>query len=211
MAVKGKIYCSDCREEVEPVSVSMGPDGIERLRCPNCGAFLDGGDDEFREALQEGEEFVFSDESISVPVFSTIYLVGYPEGVGSLVEGQILEKNFARDVHVLANGEELIVRLIQNLNSLSGDDIGLVIMEVPMPYLNGINAAIAMRAIERTYPAHKLIPILFLTHKGVDDTFKKVIKFLSPAKYAHLGPSDDSSKLAPRMNKIISLLAQEKW
>ncbi|GEM_PF-514855 len=206
-----KIHCPACHEEVEPIAVSMGTEGIERLRCPNCGAFLDKGKDEFSEALQEGEEFVFSDESISIPVFPSIYLVGYSERVGALIEEQILERNFARDVHSLSNGEDLIVRLIQNLNSLNHDDIGLVILEVTMPYLNGINAAIAMRAIERTYPAHNLIPILFLTHKGVDETFKKVIKFLSPAKYASLGSSEDFSKLAPRVNKIISLLAQEKW
>jgi hypothetical protein len=80
-----------------------------------------------------------------------------------------------------------------------------------MPFLNGINAAIGLRAVERTYPEHDLIPILFLTNKPCDDTFKKVIRFLAPAKYATLGPVDDKGKLIKHLHRIISLVAQEKW
>ncbi len=204
-------YCQECRREVDAITVSMGTEGIERLRCPECGAFLDEGRDDFAEALREGEDTVFSDESISVPVFPSVCLVGYPDEVGRIIEEQIIQKNLARDVQVLPNGEELIVRLIQSLNEVNGEDIGLVVMEVPMPYINGINTAVAMRAIERTYANHNLIPLLFFTHKPCDDTFKKVIRFLNPAKYAHLGPSDERSQVVPVINKVISLLAQEKW
>ena len=206
-----KAYCKNCNREVDAVSVSMGTEGIERIRCPDCGAFLDKDRDDFAEALREDEQYVFSDESISIPVFTSVLMVGYAEQVGNIIEEQVVQRNLAREVNILANGEDLIVRMIQSMNSLDGENIDLVITEVPMPYINGINTAIAMRAIERTYPDHELIPILFLTHKGCDDTFKKVIKFLNPAKYASLGPAGDAQKIAPRVNRIVSLLAQEKW
>jgi CheY-like chemotaxis protein len=207
----GKVFCKSCQVEVEPISVSMGTEGVERLRCPECGSFLDAEPDEFKAALQESEEFVFTDESISVPIFPSIFLVGYPEQTALMLEDQIIQRNLAREVVVLPNGEDLIIRLIQSLSSLDGEEIGLIITEVPMPYINGINTAIAVRAIEKTYPGHSLIPILFITRKPCDDTFKKAIRFLSPARYASLGSSDDSGQMAPRLNKIVALLCQEKW
>ena len=105
----------------------------------------------------------------------------------------------------------MILKLIPDLNDTDGNHINLLILDVPMPYLNGINAAIGIRAIEKIYPKHSLIPILFLTRKPIDDTFKKVIKYLSPAKYASLGPSDIPKELVPRLSRIIALLSQEAW
>jgi len=207
-------FCPKCGRKVEVIAVSLGTEGIERLRCSNCGAFLDeGGDrDSFREAVISGDESLeFSDESIVIPTYHTILLVGYRPEVSNLIAEGIGKKNLAREVISCENGEEMIIKLIPDLESSDGNKINLAIMDVPMPYLNGINAGIGLRAIEKAYPNHQLIPILFLTRKPMDETFKKVIKYLAPAKYAGLGPSDNPKELAPRLNRIIALLAQESW
>ena len=199
---------------MEPVSVSMGTEGIERLRCPNCGAFLDIPDDDasFREALLSGEEQIpFSDESIIIPTYDIVVVAGYKPELMNIIVEEMSKKNLAREITPCANGEELIIKLIKDLNSSDGGHINLIVLDVPMPYLNGINAAIGIRAIEKTYPEHPPVPILFMTKKPVDDTFKKVIKYVAPAKYAGLGASDNPKELAGRISRIITLLTQENW
>jgi len=157
------------------------------------------------------DEVSFVDESISIPSLDEVLVVGYAPGVRQLLVDKMFEKHLAREVTPLNNGEEMIVKVIQKMTGGNGGEVNLVVTDVPMPFLNGINAAIGLRAVERTYPDHDLIPVLFLTNKPCDDTFKKVIKYLAPAKYATLGPVDDQPGLNKHISRVISLLAQEKW
>jgi len=192
----------------------MGVDGVERLRCSNCGAFLDAeaADAGFREALMSDEDQTpFSDESIVIPTYDTVVVAGYRPDLMNVIVNEVSRKNLARTVVPCENGEDVILKLIPDLNGTDGNHINLLILDVPMPYLNGINAAIGIRAIEKTFADHSPIPILFLTRKPIDDTFKKVIKYLNPAKYAGLGPSDSAKDLVPRLARIIALLSQEGW
>lgn len=208
-----RAWCAACQADVEVIAVSMGTEGIERPRCANCGAYLD-------EEQGVGEEFSFAEEkegpafavdSIAIPTFQTVMVVGYQEAVRNLIVEQMTQKNLAREIIPCVNGEDMIIHVINSMQNAMNSQVNLIVLDVPMPFLNGINAAIGLRAIERTYPLHRLIPLLFLTRKPCDDTFKKVIKFLSPAKYAGLGPSDHPQELAPRLARIISLVSQEKW
>ena len=191
----------------------MGTEGIERPRCANCGAFFDeerGAGEEFSLPKEE-ESPAFSGEGIAIPSFQAVMVVGYLDAVRNLIVEQMTQKNLAREVLPCVNGEEMIIKAIDSMQKTENNDIGLIVLDVPMPFLNGINAAIGLRAVERTYPLHKPIPLLFLTRKPCDDTFKKVIKFLSPAKYVGLGPSDQPAELSLRLGRIIGLISQETW
>jgi CheY-like chemotaxis protein len=208
-----RAWCSTCQADVEVVSISIGTEGIERPRCANCGSYMD-------EEKEAGQEFppaeaqetpAFSADRVAVPIFKTVMIVGYRDDVRSLILEQMTLKNLARDILPCENGEEMIIQTINALQRDEDGEVSLVMLGVSMPFLNGINAAIGLRAVERTYPGHRLVPLLFLTRKPCDETFKKVIKFLSPAKYASLGPSDNPAELGPRLGRIISLIAQEKW
>jgi len=208
-------FCQKCGRKVEVISVSVGMEGMERIRCSNCGAFINDTDTEegFKDALLSGgaEDQSFADESIVIPTYDTVLVAGYRPEVMNIIVNHMTQKNIARQVEPCENGEELITKLVIDLNSSDGNRINLAILDVPMPYLNGINAGIGVRAIEKTFERHQKVPILFLTHKPIDETFKKVIKYLAPAKYAGLGPSDNPRELAPRIARIISLLSQESW
>ena len=208
-----RAWCAVCQADVEIVAVSMGTEGIERPRCANCGTYLD-------EEREVGQEFslaeeqeapAFSADSVAIPTFKTVLIVGYRDDVRSLILEQMTLKNLAREILPCVNGEEMIINAIAALQRGEDGEVSLIVLDVPMPFLNGINAAIGLRAVERTYPGHRLVPLLFLTRKPCDETFKKVIKFLSPAKYAGLGPSDNSVELGPRLGRIINLVSQEKW
>jgi len=208
-----RTWCPTCQADVEIVAVTMGTEGIERPRCANCGSFLD-------EEKEVGQEFslaeeqeapAFSADSVAIPTFKTVLVVGYRDDVRGLILEQMTLKNLAREILPCVNGEEMIIQTINALQRGEDGEVSLVVLDVPMPFLNGINAAIGLRAVERTYPGHRLVPLLFLTRKPCDETFKKVIKFLSPAKYAGLGSSDNPVELGPRLGRIISLISQEKW
>lgn len=204
--------------EVEAVVSPYAGEGANVPRCTLCGAVIDVG---VSSSIGEGCEFDPSisldeqsliDESVSIPTLNEIVLVGFAPSIHQLLEDKVHEKNLAREVISCTNGEEMIVNVIDRLKGDSGNgDIDLVLTEVPMPFLNGINAAIGLRAIEKTYPEHDLIPILFLTNKPCDETFKRVIKYLSPAKYATLGPVDDKERLTEHLTRIISLVSKERW
>ena len=198
--------------EVEAV---MAPESAGKglvPRCTICGAVIEESASQDLDQLIPEDEISFSDESISVPTMDNVMVVGYSPGVRQLLVDKMTERHVAREIVSLQNGEELIVNIIDRLNgSQNGASVDLIVIDVPMPFLNGINAAIGLRAMERTYPEHDLIPILFLTNKPCDDTFKKVIRYLAPAKYATLGPVDDHEKLIKHLHKILSLVAQEKW
>lgn len=206
------LFCPNCMVEVEAV-MSPVPGGKVSPRCSICGTVIDDA-----KALGSVDRLIsldeqsFVDESISIPVMDTVIISGYSPGVRQVLLDKMVERNLARKVLAVENGEEMLVEVISRLSSQKTDGkLDLIVLDVPMPYLNGINAAIGLRAIERTYPDHDLIPLLFLTNKPCDDTFKKVIRFLSPAKYATLGPVDDKEKLIKHLHRILGLVAKEKW
>jgi len=206
-----RVFCPECQMEVEAV-LTPGADGQPLPRCTICGSEIKDAEGAAVDRSISLDEISLVDESISIPGLDVVLLVGYTPSVRQILLDKMTEKQLAREIIPCTNGEEMIKDVIQRLSSSARNgSIDLVVTDVPMPFLNGINAAIGLRAIERTYPEHDLIPILFLTNKPCDDTFKKVIRFLSPAKYATLGPVDDRDKLIKHLSRILSLVSQEKW
>jgi CheY-like chemotaxis protein len=207
-----RLFCPDCQAEVECV-IGRAADKTPVAKCTVCGGLIK--ERPARSSASETltlDEVSFIDESFSVPTLDTVLVTGYPPTIRDVLVDKMVEKQVAREVAPMQNGEDMIVAVLNSITAKAKNSkVDLVILDVPMPYLNGINAAIGLRAIERTYKDHDLIPILFLTNKPCDDTFRKVIKFLAPAKYATLGPVDDRDKLVKHLHRIIGLLAQEKW
>jgi len=200
------LFCPDCGMEVEAIVA----EGTSLPRCTVCGSEIKDSYEDSADPSVSLDEMSLVDESISIPSMDQVLLVGYTPSVRDVLLDKMTEKQVARDIIPCQNGEEMIKEVIQRVSGGDGN-IDLLVTDVPMPFLNGINAAIGLRAIERTYPEHDLIPILFLTNKPCDDTFKKVIRFLSPAKYATLGPVDNREKLIKHLTRIISLISQESW
>jgi hypothetical protein len=76
--------------------------------------------------------------------------------------------------------------------------------------MNGINAALCMRSIEKGISREK-VPLLFFTQRPLEDQFVKAIKFLTPAKYVPQPATDDIEAFRQRADQMVDLLKKEPW
>ena len=124
------------------------------------------------------------------------------------VSRMLQDKKITKSVDACKNGEEFVSTTVERLkNNLP---ISLAILDVNMPILNGINAAVIMRAIERGYDRKRPIPILFFTAYKCDDTFKKVLKYCKPAKYINKGTGSSPEQFAERLFQVVNQLLAEQ-
>lgn len=179
--------CPSCGVQVTPFIMYV--DGDEVMRCPNCGMNL--------HDISEGQPL------------RTLEKVIIAEDSKALVNriAQILEEHrMAEWVTKCEDGAEFITRLTEHFQQKR--NVNLVILDINMPIVNGVNAAIAMRAIEKGYEMPKPIPILFFTAKQCDETFKKVLGYTKPAKYINKGTGNSPDEFADRLYKVLTHLLQ---
>jgi len=185
--VIGEKYCPSCGIKVTPFVMFV--DGDEVHRCPNCGMDL-------VDAGEPGE-------------IRTLEKVLIAEDSKALINriAQILEdRRIAEWVTKCEDGSEFLTRLVEQFQQKR--PVSLVILDVTMPVVNGVNAAIAMRAIEKGYDLKKPIPILFFTAKQCDETFKKVLSYTTPAKYINKGTGTSPDEFADRLLQVLTTLLQ---
>ena len=75
-------------------------------------------------------------------------------------------------------GEEVLIALSRALESRQPP--ALIILDLRLPMINGINIAIAARAFELGYRRQKLIPLAFIFDPPEAGSFEKVVKFCQP-------------------------------
>ena len=193
MAEAKKLYCPSCGENVE--YFVMLTEGDEICHCSICGLIL-----HREEAQAKPAEKLKTLQSVVAAEDSPVLL--------KTLSHMLVDKNITRGVEPCKNGEEFITamvgRLKQNL------PISLVILDVNMPILNGINAAVIMRAIERGFGKKRPTPILFFTSYRCDDTFKKVLKYCAPARYINKGTGSSPDEFAQRLYQVVSQLLTEQ-
>lgn len=124
------------------------------------------------------------------------------------VSRMLQDKKITKTVDACKNGEEFITTVVDRVKK--NLPISLAILDVNMPILNGINAAVIMRAIEKGYDKRRPIPILFFTSYKCDDTFKKVLKYCKPAKYINKGTGTSPEQFAERLYQVVFQLLAEQ-
>jgi len=184
-----RAYCPGCGEEVDVFVMTVeGVDGVEERRCIHCGLTIERSKVEVKQNL--GKVISADDSRIIQNILSEL-----------LVEEQV-----ADTVEVCNNGMEFLTTLTQEL--IKKNTVNLVILDVNMPILNGISAAISMRAIEKAFGTPQ-IPIMFFTVKKCDETFQKVLKFCQPAKYLNKGISSSPTEIVQRVSEVAYQLMKE--
>jgi CheY-like chemotaxis protein len=87
--------------------------------------------------------------------------------------------------------------------------VSLCILDIRMPVFNGVNAAMALRSIEKGFERPRKTPILFFSTVKCDDTLREVLRFTSPSRYINKGASDSPDQLADRLLEVVQRLLQE--
>jgi len=188
-------HCPKCNKDVEVIEVSIGTRGAETIiRCAECGMVL---------ASRGGE----TTEQKQQPT-ATVLVVGYTPAQADILTAAFLRNRYADEVLSCANGEEFLVMMTKLFRARKTPK--LIVMEVSMPIMNGINAALCMRSIEKGVSREKA-PLLFFTQRPLDDQFIKAIKYLTPAKYVPQPSGSDIESFRQRADQIVDLLKKEPW
>ena len=139
----------------------------------------------------------------SSTLLETVMAAEDTEGIRKMLVRLLGERGIARNVVAAGTGEELLVQHGRYL--ASGTPVNLVILDVNMPILNGINTAIGIRAAERAWGTTP-VPILFFTSTLCDETFKRVLQFTAPAKYLNKGAEGTPEQFAERLVQVLTRL-----
>ena len=188
-------YCPACGKDVNTYSsLNFDSDSPgEAECCIHCGMVIEDSD-EVREP--HVETVLMAEDSIMMR---------------EVLQDVLIEKRIAEKVIPCNDGAEFITAFTNMLIEKKG--ASLVVLDVSMPKLNGINAAVALRSIEKSFVVNH-VPILFFTAHICDDTFKKVLAYCKPAYYLNKGaksnPGNASissmSKKLPIQGKITAII-----
>jgi len=117
-------------------------------------------------------------------------------------------RDLALNVHKCADGYEAISAIKQYRET--GERPDLIVLDVYMPLLDGLEVAEAVRRAEDATPSLARSPILFVTIKPVDREFREKIKSWQPAAHFHKGAAFSQQAVAERVSQVIEkLLAQQ--
>jgi CheY-like chemotaxis protein len=143
-----------------------------------------------------------------VPPLEVILIAEDSELLRRMLGDMLVEKGLTSNVATSKNGFEAVSTYVRQRND--NTRLGLVILDVKMPVLNGIAAAVALRSFEKGMGISP-VPILFFTSKRCDATFRKAISYCRPAMYVNKGASQSAAHLQDRVSKVIDQLLQQEW
>ena len=116
------------------------------------------------------------------------------------VQDALLTHQIAKAVVSTENGFEALVAFHKAIRNKA--KIDLLILDVNMPILDGINLAVCIRAAEKSY-AIPAIPILFFTSNLIDEPFKRALEYLTPARYINKGAGSTGMEFGERLATVL--------
>ena len=180
-------YCPSCGVMVDTIVLMKG--GGEEIACHNCA-------------------FVFKVSTKPIHALRAVLTAEDSPVLLRKVAEMLEARQIARTVITCKNGEEFIEKAVSRLRA--GLPISMAILDITMPILNGVNAAIALRAIERGVGVAKKIPVLFFTANKCDANLKKVLSYCAPAHCINKGTGSSPEEFADRIYNVIAGLLQEQ-
>lgn len=182
------IYCPGCGEMVKTYKVER--DDVTEVRCSFCGLTLQSS--RFKKEIKEKECIMVVDDS---------------ELVREMLKDAFLENNVAKCIQTCVDGADFITKITELFDQKK--PVSLVMLDIQMPIMSGINAAVAMRAIETGFGhGDKNIPIIFFSVKKCDENLKKVMEHCKPAQYINKGVNDSPKEMFDRVKHVIAQFTQ---
>ena len=182
-------YCPYCGEEVE--TFVMLTEGEEQLHCFICSSPL-------------------AEEAPAAAAFKALETILVAEDSAvfrEVLKDKLVEKDLTKNAVMAGNGEEFLTIFTNRL--FRSQPISLCILDIRMPVFNGVNAAMALRSIEKGFERPRKTPILFFSTLKCDDALKEVLRFTTPSRYINKGASDSPDELADRLVEVIQRLITE--
>ncbi len=168
---------------VDPVIMITG--GEERIHCTQCG--LDLTRKEFKKKVMD--RLLLSDDS-------------------SIVRKQVAEicanSGIVKDIVESEDGRVFLSQLSDLLKNKAPVD--LIILDVNMPIITGIDAARTVRALENGLKLAQKIPIIFFSVVKCDENFKRIMNITKPSAYLNKGNSADREQFGKRLLDVIDRL-----
>ncbi|MDH3974980.1 MAG: response regulator [Deltaproteobacteria bacterium] len=184
-----RMFCPSCGENVDTFVLeregAAPGDLAEELLCSHCGMLVV---DQCKKEVSPVESILICDDSSMIR---------------ELLGDVLTKSKLAKKVVASRDGSDFITCFTKSIMEKSF--FSLVVLDLAMPVLNGTNAAIAMRAIEKAHHM-KPAPILFFTAYKCDENFKKVLSFCKPALYVNKGVSSTPDLLASRISQVVERL-----
>jgi len=172
-------FCQGCGENVETHRVMA--DGRVERRCVYCGLVLDA-----REAaLCTVERAIAVDDS---PLLRNV------------LSELLVERGLARSVTACKDGSEFLEIFTGSL--VKHRPPGFMVLDVQMPIINGVHAALGARAVERGF-AHYPIPIVFFSVTKCDENFRRVLQHCAPAGYLNKETAPTPEVIGDRLAAIL--------
>ena len=156
--------CPACGEGAKPEEVRVG--GMLRVRCGNCGLPLGGG---FQLGGARFRKVIVADDS---PFFL------------QTLEDILRSRRVSEEIQRAEDGAKALELATEALRTRS--PARLVILDLMMPRLNGLHAAVALRAVEAAFGSYRS-DILFLSTRRIDLTMRPLVDDLAPAYYLDKG------------------------
>ncbi|MEK7851279.1 MAG: response regulator [Deltaproteobacteria bacterium] len=181
-------FCPACGENVETYIIDRM--GFKEMLCIHCGMIVE---DMSHKKVIPAELVIAADDSLMIV---------------ELLKEMMVKGSLATEVVGCHDGVDFLSTFIRKLKE--ENSISLVILDVAMPLLNGVNAAIALRAVEKGLNIPPT-PILFFTAQKCDENFQKVLTYCKPAEYVNKGISSTPDQLASRIKQVtIKLLSESQ-
>jgi len=183
-----RAYCPSCGEEVDVFIMIAG--GEERPHCSQCGLILD-------EKALEGKK----------RTLDTVFIAEDSYSLRSALSEILISRKIAKNVVEAGDGREFLSKITETFKK--GGNVNLVILDVNMPNIDGINAAKTLRALEDGFRRSSKVPILFFSVVKCDENFKRFLQMLTPSAYLNKGKEGTPEQLAERVYQIIKRLLEK--
>ncbi len=170
-------YCPSCGERVYTYTVLK--EGVIELRCSPCG---------FPVTLVQGP---------SLQPLDAILIADDNHFFRTFLGDLLVDRHLTANVITCESGAQFLTSATERLRQGFPNPLG--ILDIVMEPIDGINAALALRAVEHGFATAQPMPLLFLSGAPYDETLSRMIARCQPALYLNKGADATPDKLGPRL------------
>lgn len=173
-------YCPSCGERV----FTYGAEGHGRteIRCGYCGLPLE------------------MTESVRPAGSGCVVVVDDDRFFLTLLTDLLTQEGLAAEVLSCESGASFLTQLTQRFRR--EQPVWLAILDIVMSPLDGVAAALALRALERGFDRGAAIPILFFSAAKATEALRTAMGRCAPAYYLNKGSDATPERLAARMREL---------